>query len=421
MYLPISRFMKTITLPTIVVLSLAHGAEAQVSSGDEARTTEEAGVAADSEELVILTYEVGDLVLHIADFPYPGRSTPPDYTRARGGGFGGGGVVRGGRGGMGVQNVSSSSHEITMDDLFDVLKNVVGPGSWDLTGERGVVKQLGTSLVVSQTRAHHRQIDTLLNQLRGGAGDRKTVGIDARWLLLDSDDLDRLIGPVENGFGRVDRETLAVFTRRPTSIRGLTNCFSGQLVYLISGRRQNVISGFIPVVGSIDSPESGEQLASMSGGARITFVSQRGGERGGGFGGGGFGGGIPGAVNSPRVGYQPIMATPNFGALLEIRPTLILGENTAVVELQSMLTGPGKSAGQVVLSPGPPLVDRISVDQIEFATTLRMPLGRPVLVGGLTYIPPSFKLIHNDAQADAAGENGGTTENRQLYLVLELR
>ena len=37
-------------------------------------------------------------------------------------------------------------------------------------------------------------------------------------------------------------------------MRGMTHCFSGQLVYLISGTRRNIVSSYIPVVGSVEQP-----------------------------------------------------------------------------------------------------------------------------------------------------------------------
>ena len=136
--------------------------------------------------------------------------------------------------------------------------------------------------------------------------------------------------------------------------------------------------------------------------------------------------------NESRVGYQPVVTTHNFGALLEIRPTSMRGTDMAVVDLKSTLTVPGdpsgKTASQSWLAPTPPIVDRIAIQTQELATTLRMPLGQPILVGGLTYVSPTLGSIRNSDPAAAeqrdgpAGEqNGVRTENRQLYFVLELR
>ena len=131
---------------------------------------------------------------------------------------------------------------------------------------------------------------------------------------------------------------LAEFTRRPSSIRGLTNCFTGQLVYLVSGTQRNVVSSYIPVVGSLDRPEErGAQYASLKGGARYNFTSYN---------------TCPVVACSQATSVEaggasaisPIIEKPNFGALLEIRPTLISGDDTAIVDLRSTITVPGEQS-----------------------------------------------------------------------------
>ena len=99
---------------------------------------------------------------------------------------------------------------------------------------------------------------------------------------------------------------LAEFTRRPTSIRAMTKCFSGQLVYLVSGTRQSIVTGVIPVVGSIDRPDGRDaQYARRDTlDSPFMFVSQR-----------------EGVVVEPRaqnrsVGYQSVIGEVEFRALL---------------------------------------------------------------------------------------------------------
>jgi hypothetical protein len=265
-------------------------------------------------------------------------------------------------------------------------------------------------LVVSQTPAVHRQIGDLLKQLRAGSGERKSVTVDARWLLLNSDELEQLYmkGPdgtnslSDNGSRVIDRERLAAFTGRPSSIRCTTNCFSGQSVYIVSGTKQNVVSGFIPVVGSITDPAHAAQLASLSGGSKIRLVANE----------------VIQEQSQKGVGYQPLVERPNLGALLEIRPTIAQGSNTAIVDLKSTVTGPTRlTADALAVSPAPPEVDRVPIHSQELATTMRVPLGEPVLVGGLTLNPSE---AHLTAQLDR-GEGAAEPEQAQLYLVLEVR
>jgi len=416
------------------------------------------------EDYVLRTYAVGDLVINIEDHPY---SDSLQRSPSIGGGFGGGGGGMGGGGGGGMFSVpedagqvggilggpsihplassaamggggtnrfqlaqfgggvdrggpgggmgsgdSAPSASITIADLLRVLVNTVAADTWTVNGGgEGQVEPLGTTLVVWQVPRVHERISELLDKLREGSAERRSVTIDARWLMLNSDELDSLLLPDQKGVPQVDRKRLAELTRRPGSIRGITNCLSSQLVYVLSGTMKNVVSGYIPVVGSLDAPDHDVQLAGETG-PRIQLVAQA----------------APAAGNSRAVGYQPIVERPNFGALLEIRPTLVplaQPEVGAVVDLKSTVTVAGDmrngapmdtTSGQIA-----PQVDRIAIETQEFATTLRMPLGKPILVGGLTYIPSSAGNVND--QADQAGSEGAApvAEMPQLYLVLEVR
>jgi hypothetical protein len=332
-----------------------------------------------------------------------------------GGGMGGmavGGGMPGG-GTVGVVTTGGSPTSITVDEIVRMLTTVVTPETWGRPGGSTVVP-LGTSLVVRQTAAAHQEIEGLLGRLRAESSKRKTVAIDARWLLLNSDELERLAPPATPpGPSPIDRAVLAEYTRRPSSLRGLTNCHTGQLVYLVSGTRRNVVSSFIPVVGSVDRPEeANHQIASFRGGARIFLTAAGTSEEGEGT-----------RVETSRsVGYQPIVERPNFGVLLEIRPTLLPRGETATVDLRSTVTVPGRqSAEPSEKSPRQqlaPTVDRLAIETQELATTLSVPLGQPVLVGGMTHLGPSATTPDGEkAKADAPQAK----ETPQLYLVLELR
>ena len=242
--------------------------------------------------LILRTYEVGDLILDIHDYPY-GESlqrtqSAPGGPGRGGGGFGGGGGGIGGSGVFSVPDGDSASNlhgrhvagdgavfrlcqfggggvtnesgtvpgGITIDNLIDAIEATIAPATWaDNGGGEATIRPVGTVLVILQTSQVHDRIRDLLLQVRAASSGRKNVTIDARWLLLTSDDLASLVLPDQNGPPEVDRKRLAEFTRRSGSIRGITTCFSGQLVYIISGTRQNFVSSYIPVVGSLDLPQ----------------------------------------------------------------------------------------------------------------------------------------------------------------------
>jgi hypothetical protein len=356
----------------------------------------ESALAQVEEGLQLKAYDVGDLVLDIKDYPYP--SSDFGTSRLQGSGFGGGGGGFGGGGGMGggggafqIGGGMGASQPTSMDDLKHVILSVAEPNTWAENGGTGKLESFGTTLLVAQSPQVQQVVESLLEQLRASSGERKSVSVDARWLLLTSDELEQLVG--ESGGPIVNREALADFTRRPSSIRGRTSCFSGQLVYLVSGTKRNVVSGYIPVVGSLDDGSDEAQLASLSGGGKVRFAQFQ---------------STDGQAGGRSVGYQPIVTTQNVGALLEIRPSLVRGTDTAIIDLKATVTDSVAENGEAPqpVAPRPPEVDRVAFQSQELATTLRVPLGQAVLVGGMTNAP---------ANTDQG------TEAAQLYLVLEVR
>jgi hypothetical protein len=393
---------------------LARPANGQDPFRTAAQNADERAAEADNDDFVLRTYDVGDLVLNVPDYPYPGgsgSSSAQSRGPFGGAGFGGGGGGLGGGGGgffsvADDENRTVQNSNVTLDVLTDAIISTVASDSWaENGGGEADIRPVGNSLVIWQSQSAHARIADLLDQLRSVLNDRRTIRVDARWLLLNSDELDRLTAT--NAEFTLDRKQLESLTRRRTTIRGLTNCFSGQLVYVVSGTRRNFVSGYIPVVGSVESPRGDAQLASLHGGARVWFVGDQTAVGGG---------------NERSVGYQPIVEKTTRGALLEIRPTVVRGSKSAIVDLRSTLTIPGGQA-LVVLdksdeTPGPPVVDRIAMDTQEFATTMRVPLGEPVLVGGLTYVPPALGATPD---ADPTQPKAAALESPQYYLILELR
>jgi hypothetical protein len=326
-----------------------------------------------------------------------------------GGGFGGG--PRPGTAGEANASApgatsSGNPNQITVESLVNLIQEVVAPDTWAVAGGQARIQQLGSALVVSQTDQVHREIANLLDQLRNGSATRRTVSLDARWLLLVSDELDQLLTPDKSDEGKIDRHFLDELTRRSTSLRGATRCFSGQAVYIISGTQRSFVSSYIPVVGSVEPPQPRVLYAVDRSAAegQATFTQ---------FGGEG------GAGANRSVGYQPIITTPNFGATLEVRPTLTVGGNDAVVDLRSTVTFPSteQQAADAGAMMGVPPVDRVAIQLQKLATTLRMPLGEPILVGGMTYLTSA----DGAAQVPTPGVEGESSEQRQLYLVIELR
>ncbi len=361
--------------------------------------------------LIAKTYDVSDLLVSPREHPYNGRILPTTESRTGGFGgmsnfmFGGGGgsmgngSISGGGGmicGVGLTNppypASPSNGQISMDDLTELLEGIVDPASWESVGGPGGIRPIGRSLVISQTFEAHERIEELLDRVRAVRQEAPVVVVDAYWLALAPDQLAALCPGREtkqdSGWRiAVDPKTLAKISAESSSSRGRVTCFSGQKAFLTSGQRRSVAISAIPVVGS-------------------------------------------------GIGYQPVILFPNVGTLLEMRPSVEPGRQTVVLDLKSTVTAwrdPGDpiqigghsypsrmSAGaelggeevDVPAGTASIAVDRVNLPTRQLATTVRVPLNTPVLVGGLDTGPTAET---NDAHADAGA---GT---KPLYLVVEVR
>jgi hypothetical protein len=361
--------------------------------------------------LLTRTYEVAELLFPVVAMNYDsqrlptvrradsdkfwGRTYGGNFSVGMGGGMGGGGVgsqvaMGGGTGMSQGTGFLAPPCDLTasadFDSLIEAITSTIAPATWDEVGGPGsiVAFESSLSLIISQTRQVHRQIEALLEGLRDRRRDVPTVVIDAHWLLLDAEGLDALMGEVPRGAGRlaVDSKRLDQLARSVPGVRGRTTCASGTSTYLVAGQRRSQITSAIPVVGS-------------------------------------------------GIGYQPVISIPNVGVLLEVRPVVDSDSRTATLEVQSVVTRWGEQPSSVTVGAESPeaevkelghenestrvpasgastTVDRPNIAAQELAASLRVPLGQPMLVGGMTLVPDGD-----------VGEMSPDGERKQLYLVVE--
>jgi hypothetical protein len=412
-----------IRIPRWFVLSLAvvfmapAGVRAQKGGGQFQHAAPE---KADAEGLMVIkVYQVLDLVTRVADYPYEGSYLPALRNRrtdriffpfeepapggGMGAGMGGGGGMGGMGGGMGGSGMGGGMFQVAAEpaaaapsaggtgggmegmssrgtanslvgarrvgvmQLIAAIKNIVEPASWT-TGDAGSIEEIGGALAIRQTAAVHAQVKDLLEQLRHEGGTFRSLTIAAEWLLLSRDQLAELKMPADpkkpSAHGRsLNRQALGKLPATARRHTGQITCFNGQTVYIVSGRMETSIQGAIPVVGQIPA-------------------------------------------------YQAILLTPQMGALLQATPSMLPGDEGVLLDLRSSVTR-GDEPGKPVKLPGwansdakdqPAVqIDRLNVAAQQFATTVRMPLGEPVLVGGMTF----------------PGREPGSPDE-QLYLVVEV-
>jgi hypothetical protein len=341
----------------------------------------------DAERLEIRVYRVGDLLLPPRNYPFAADSLPTTgMSRASatpdarffggamggqgGGGFGGGGglfqvkdqtpttpphvlpqvgggggwseAVGGavGMGGLGFADFAEPRIDAAMDELLEVITAVVEPNSWDTMGGEATIQPLRGMLIVRQTAKAHEQIQVLLEQIHTEGGAVTTLTVQAHWLFLTPEQQAALT----DGQGEappsplvLDRQQWLRLRNEAKGLRAALTCFSGQTVHLASGSRRTVKIGVVPVVGGA------------------------------------------------TAAYQPTTVIPNIGVVLQITPTLSHDAESATLDVQTALThwqGPDQPA----VAGSEAEVDRVHMPTQQFATTLRAPLNKPVLAGGVSLV-----------------------------------
>ncbi len=371
--------MKRNVLCGLVVLSLV----AMPLAGANAQQKKTSG-----DDLVVKVYRVADIVAPAPNYPYEGTYLPQLNSseskglrgsgQMGGGGMGGGGggmfrvpdhlaqVSGGGGGGAAVHRNTRSP--IGMDSLIDAIQNIVEPDTWDEVGGKGSISAIGGALAVRQTPAVQEGVQEFLEALKKESGRLNTLTVVARWLALDSEQLAQLLGGSNKAASgqAIDPAALAEVSPKAERFRGQITCFNGQTVHIVSGRIESMIESAIPVIGT-------------------------------------------------AVGYQPVVLTPHLGILLELTPSALPGDDGVLIDLSSTVThwqkpGPAISwftSGEDVQALK---LDRLNVTAQQFATSLRLPLDKPVLAGGMTF--PA------DASAGASAPSDKPAE--AVYLVVEV-
>lgn len=371
------------------------------------------------EPLVTRVYNVADLTTQAPDYEFLGTQAPTlnlGASRSSGsslmggtsggmGGMGGGmGGMGGGMGGVGGGSgggffrvpdqaqvlmqgpaggaggaggaMNSPRRGVTVGALIDAITTSIDGDTWEETGGEGTIVALGGTLVITQKASTHKKVDELLKAIRSNSQNLRNVTVRATWLMLDARQLATLDGDSTNETPSLDRPTLARMAAEAPGYRGQITCFDGQTVYLVAGQARSKIIGAIPVVGG------------------------------------------------PGAGYQPITAVPQAGAVLQITPRLSADGKSAVIDVRNsvveedeaeppaaFLAAPSGGVNQAkqqeaqTAPSGTLNIDRVNLLVQQFMTTVRVPTGKPVLLGGVTRDPTSSDKKAADAP--------------QLYLFIE--
>jgi hypothetical protein len=262
-----------------------------------------------------------------------------------------------------VDSVRSS-----IDDLVDAITTTINPTGWDSVGGPGSIATLSSSLLISTDLRTHEQIESLFEQLRKRWGTLRTVSVRADWLWLTDAQADALLleadkpakGDDLRAFGLVDetawkkqQEQQAKAGQGRGGWRAVLTCYNGQTVHALSGGQSVAVAGMMPVVGGKEGAEGG-------------------------------------------VGYQPDVQVIQEGAALQVTPITNISGKFVILDIHSRVAHlrPGgerqprqDAARAAPLGPAAAAaaLDRPMLMLHRLSTTLRVPVERRMLIGGMSY------------------------------------
>jgi hypothetical protein len=263
----------------------------------------------------------------------------------------------------------AASAKTSMQSLISSITSTIDPDSWEELSGPGSIARIGTSLIIRNESGVHEQIDALFTLLRQKWRTLRTVSLSAWWLPLTEEQLSKLLpgdgkGPtgVEgiSAFGIVDeaawKEFLAAQAQadhKSAAYRAVITCYNGQTVATTSGTEDGIVTDIEPVLsrGRENQPEG-------------------------------------------HVAYHPIVTPIHEGIALQVTPLANATGKFVMLDVHSRVSirepaAPARGRGARDDDRGPAQIvaalDRPRLITQHLATTLRVPVDRVMLLGGMTF------------------------------------
>lgn len=308
---------------------------------------------------VLRTYNISDLVRATQDYPLPDTAVPMPYPVPTGPGGGGFVPSPGGMGGAPFGPAKVLRAPVAdVGSIVQLIQETINPQSWvENGGAEGKISTLGTLLIINQTAQGHNAIQELLSQLRQDLGPASMVCVRAYWISLQPDEAQKLMGKGQPAPQQTPEVPDELLDASKIYCQLQTMCFSGQTVHISSGREQTVIGDVEAVVGT------------------------------------------------EAVAVSPKPTIVLAGVQMQVRPQIVPDTQAAVIDVSSTVAETNSITASPVRSPTTQSttteIDRRNGIRQNLQTTVRLPMGKKILIGGMTLEP--------------ASQSG-----RQIYLVLEV-
>lgn len=276
-------------------------------------------------------------------FPAPAHGTAEltGVSGGFGGGMGGGGFFQVGSG----QTGAIGGMQASMNELINVIRDST-PGPWlEVDGEGGTISRIGTTLLVRASMENHQQIERLIEVLRSTWGSLKLVSLEIDWLWLTGDELRELAPIVEESAVRtVAGDALQSLREhqgqddRPAGRTAQVTCYNGQTIHLQSVKQSPSVTSVMPITGA------------------------------------------------NTLGYTPQVRAIDQGAAAQVHPLVSRSGKFVVLDFHSRVNeaDPGETSSYDAVRPN---LDRPTLVTHRLSTALRVPVGVPSLVGGMSHAP----------------------------------
>jgi hypothetical protein len=357
----------------------------------------------DEPRLVVKVYDLSDLFTVAPSYPAyeptelirTGELQPVFPQVPGGGGGSAAGGFGGGGGGLfavpnsvdrkqpatlhqasGSSGAAASDVRTSMQSLIDTLTSTIDPDGWADVGGPSTIAPVGSSLLISTTSETHAKLTALIDLFRQRWGSLRTISVQANWLWLSPAQIDEVLVQPKPGEAVAQQQSLNTVIPGEwkkllaaaadkegvaSGYHSIITCYNGQTVAAQAGSQRIIVTGISPVVAG------GQQAA---------------------------------------VAYSPITRTIHEGATLQITPLATRHVKYVVLDVHSrvnLLTPNQKPLEKVEKvekedSRNPQQVvdalDRTALQTQRLETTLRVPVGQPTLIGGMTFTAAEGKSSH---------------------------
>ena len=327
---------------------------------------------------VVHVYDVSDLVEPHVDAPM--------YDSPRAQAFGSGTfvdsdpgpIVRSGPP-LSAADLIASAHRERLEGLVKHIKEAVDSDSWkDNGGRAGQIGEMDNRLIITQTPANQKLVKALLDQL--SEVDSQTVRVEADWVWLSPSEAGKLLkAPAKAGSNPAVRDVdPAALAALPVSVRHVhaeTTGRNGQTTYIVSGRERSLVTNVTPIVSTATSAFA-PTVSAVAAGLGLEVKP----------------------MVKADLGFAVVVLHATFDELGKTRRASAAAVAGVAIE-PAPATRPATTEPDRIPSAAPELSSRklprtaqsqfntIGMTIQDLRTTIRVPLGRPVLVSSGTWDP----------------------------------